>query len=427
MRGSSVKADGTSCQLIIHFILFRFALVSRSEMLNGLVVIFLILHFHSVHLCQNLSLSISPIHSWNFYSGQSQPANLSCSWFRPRSLRRDVVVVSLRAIEIDDNREHWSNELLFKQENDETIVADLQQRSWTFDGSLPLEILFRAKPPLSESNSLNIHRFLLDWIVVNRSVPLLCRSNQIWCYSSRKSLCIPREQNSSCLYSTRSLPCDTILIDDNEQGQVFVQSSPVQTRCYVIMPKDQRRIQLNLHQLAHLDVFIADGNDSFTRLSTLGEHPVRNHLAIISVQNPQEDSLFNLTWTSSPCPANAKPCREPFEKKCYTEKQRCDGSLGCHLSSPHSEFSFAGIWQCSSGDDELGCAPYICPNSFSCNSTSLDRPRCYPLAERCNGNPFCANQADEQLCSHWWCNAKNGTFLCKNLHCIYEMWTCDGQ
>ena len=34
---------------------------------------------------------------------------------------------------------------------------------------------------------------------------------------------------------------------------------------------------------------------------------------------------------------------------------------------------------------------------------------------------------DERFCSSWWCNSKNGTFLCQNQNCIYEVWVCDGQ
>ena len=384
-------------------------------MLNGIAVIFLLLHVRSLQSCENLSLSVSPISSWNFHSGDSQPANLSCSWLRPRTAALTEIVFSLRVIETDGNPHHWSNELLFRQENKSTlVVADFAQRSWTFDGSLPLEILFRAKAPFSRSNSLNIRRFLLDWREITRSSPLVCRSSEIWCLSpSRRQpgLCLPREHNSTCLYSTRSFPCDTILIGENERGALVVRPSPVHTQCFVILAKDPRdRIAVTVHQLAHLDVFVADGNQSATRLSALGEHPVRSDVLIVAVQNSREESEFNLTWSVSPCAPNARPCRETFLQQCYTEQERCDG-----------------IWQCSSGDDEVNCSPKICPDSFSCNSSVWDRPHCYPLVERCNGNAFCASHADEQGCSPWSCHSANGTFLCQNLRCIYEVWTCDGE
>lgn len=56
-----------------------------------------------------------------------------------------------------------------------------------------------------------------------------------------------------------------------------------------------------------------------------------------------------------------------------------------------------------------------------------DQPRCYTWFERCNGNPICPNHADEQNCTSWWCNANNGTFLCRKGTCIYESWRCDGR
>ena len=87
------------------------------------------------------------------------------------------------------------------------------------------------------------------------------------------------------------------------------------------------------------------------------------------------------------------------------------------------------MWDCISGDDELGCSPESCPTTFACNDRlrlPTDQPRCYTWSERCNGNAFCANRTDEKFCSNWWCNSNNGTFLCKNRNCIYETWVCDG-
>ncbi len=91
---------------------------------------------------------------------------------------------------------------------------------------------------------------------------------------------------------------------------------------------------------------------------------------------------------------------------------------------------FIGIWDCISGDDELGCFRASCPTTFACNDPlrlPSDQPRCYTWYERCNGNAFCANRTDERNCTNWWCNSNNGTFLCKNLNCIYETWVCDGK
>lgn len=43
-------------------------------------------------------------------------------------------------------------------------------------------------------------------------------------------------------------------------------------------------------------------------------------------------------------------------------------------------FSFKGIWDCISGDDELGCSQASCPTTFACNDPLVlpsDQPRCY--------------------------------------------------
>jgi hypothetical protein len=92
-------------------------------------------------------------------------------------------------------------------------------------------------------------------------------------------------------------------------------------------------------------------------------------------------------------------------------------------------FDCLGIWDCINGDDEFACLSHTCPAAFACNDslqTTMNQARCYTWSERCNGNPFCIDRTDEKFCSNHWCNSNNGTFLCRNLNCIFEVWRCDG-
>ncbi|CAF1252833.1 unnamed protein product, partial [Didymodactylos carnosus] len=169
--------------------------------------------------------------------------------------------------------------------------------------------------------------------------------------------------------------------------------------------------------------------------------------------------LVDVTYTQQICPDDKIPCGR-YETKCYSKYERCDGK-----------------WDCISGDDELGCSSEHCPTMFSCDGTrtAYQQPhglfgtqspaeisnenvnilgntankivdtsfssariqpqqqiqfptsqRCYTWSERCNGYAFCHDKSDEKMCTKWFCNSKNGTFLCQNLRCIYETWLCDG-
>ncbi|CAF0876011.1 unnamed protein product [Didymodactylos carnosus] len=162
--------------------------------------------------------------------------------------------------------------------------------------------------------------------------------------------------------------------------------------------------------------------------------------------------LVDIMYVQQLCPDEKIPCGR-YETKCYSKYERCDGK-----------------WDCISGDDELGCSSDHCPTTFACgvyqqphgsleiqsaleilndNANMLgntvnkivDIPfsssqtqqaqfppsqRCYTWSERCNGNAFCLDKSDEKMCTKWFCNSKNGTFLCQNFKCIYESWLCDG-
>ncbi|CAF2921148.1 unnamed protein product, partial [Rotaria sp. Silwood2] len=254
-------------------------------------------------------------------------------------------------------------------------------------------------------------------------------------------VCIPHEQNPQCSYSSN---CETIISYYKDYGEIIIDNSTLSDRqslCFIIITKEKHKIKLIINQYnfliqrPDLEFFVYDGSeqqnqilfssDMLTLKQTIQTR--ENHLATIIIRkrsienintvfiNPQyyvNNILFNITWLTSLCPYNQMLCSGHYETKCYTLKQRCDG-----------------IWDCISGDDELGCLPASCPTTFACNDpirVPSDQPRCYTWFERCNGNAFCVNRNDEKNCTNWWCNSNNGTFLCKNLNCIYETWVCDG-
>ncbi|CAF0779887.1 unnamed protein product [Adineta steineri] len=282
--------------------------------------------------------------------------------------------------------------------------------------------------------------------IVKPSNSLLCHSNEIWClpmtnHSNKidpKGVCIPHDQSSQCSYSSN---CETIISYYQTHGEISLDNSMLSNReslCLILIADEKHKIKLIinqykfLNQRPDLEFLVYDGSEQDNHLlissnSLLMKQIVQtnqNHIATIiirkhSKQNQnlpipirQNNILLNITWLTSLCPDDQMVCGGHYELKCYTNEQRCDG-----------------IWECISGDDEIGCFPASCPTTFACNDPlrlPSDQPRCYTWYERCNGNAFCANRTDERNCTNWWCNSNNGTFLCKNLNCIYETWVCDG-
>ncbi|CAF0850305.1 unnamed protein product [Adineta steineri] len=462
-----------------------------------ILIIFLLLK--STYSYWNVSyynLTFGHIENLNFYLGESQPNNISCSWLinnENKELIQSYYVISLRLIEIEYDHNQSSNELVLKTDSREIILNDINQRIYSIPSlSSKLEISFRPK---TQSISLNIHRFLLEYSHVNNynnnnnddfhclksgliipkqwkcnclyecllddysdeencpicsivkpSNSLLCHSNEIWClpmtnHSNKidpKGVCIPHDQSSQCSYSSN---CETIISYYQTHGEISLDNSMLSNReslCLILIADEKHKIKLIinqykfLNQRPDLEFLVYDGSEQDNHLlissnSLLMKQIVQtnqNHIATIiirkhSKQNQnlpipirQNNILLNITWLTSLCPDDQMVCGGHYELKCYTNEQRCDG-----------------IWECISGDDEIGCFPASCPTTFACNDPlrlPSDQPRCYTWYERCNGNAFCANRTDERNCTNWWCNSNNGTFLCKNLNCIYETWVCDG-
>ncbi|CAF1054023.1 unnamed protein product [Rotaria sp. Silwood1] len=530
--------------LIILILLFKYGITISS--LSDLI--------SSTNLCTTITIqnqSFGVIHSLNFYSGQSQPPNISCSWIinNSQTSKWSNYILSLRVIELENDPTHWSNELTFWSGSRQISIDDINKRTYVIStSSSSIQIYFRTKPPLLQTfnpyirTNLRIRRFLIEFIYINNDIitnknenyfrclssgifipkqwkcnciyecsyedysdedncslcsmyepsnSLLCQSNEIWClpnvsnslnddlieteydednwmishinYSRKidpKGVCIPHDEYQQCSYSTNVSNCERILAWRQDHGQILLNNLIIdkyQSLCFVIIAKEEYKIKLFINQYQFieqrpdLELIIYDGSEQQNQILLssnwlLNKEIIQtrqHHIATIIIRkrsiesisiitDPQHDDdvigyldtkksiqrrdtnliLLNITWLTSICPDDQKLCGGHFETKCYTKQQRCDG-----------------IWDCISGDDELGCSPESCPTTFACNDRlrlPSDQPRCFTWSERCNGNAFCANRTDEKFCSNWWCNSNNGTFLCKNLNCIYEIWVCDG-
>ena len=509
----------------------------------------------STNLCTNQTLnnlSFGVIHSLNFYSGQSQPPNTSCSWIITNSQLsiRSNYILSIRVIEIENDPTHWSNELSVWTGVKEISIDDINKRSFMISSSSSIQIYFRTRAPLLQTfnpyirTSLRIRRFLIEFIQFNNDLilnppnnyfqcstnkiliseqwkcnclseclnddrsdetdcplcsmyepsnSLLCQSNEIWClpspsksfnenlidteydeddwmqshiaYSRKidpKGVCVPHNEYQQCSHSTNKSICEKILAWRRDHGEILLDSyllNKYQSVCFVIIAKEEYKIKLILNQFqflqqrSDLELIIYDGSEYQNRIIASSNWLLKtdtiqtreNHVATIVIRkhsNPINDEqpidhdvlgylemnetnkirlrrrdtnliLLNVTWFTSICPDDQILCGGHFETKCYTKEQRCDGT-----------------WDCISGDDELGCSPESCPTTFACNDRlrlPSDQPRCFTWSERCDGNAICTNRTDEKFCTNWWCNSNNGTFLCKNLNCIYETWVCDGN
>ncbi|CAF3447637.1 unnamed protein product [Rotaria sp. Silwood1] len=466
---------------------------------NGIIII-LFLGFTLTNSCWNTiynNITYDHIENLNFYLGQSQTKNISCSWIinNEKQFNQSYYIISLRLIKLEINRTLWSNELILKTDNKQIILDNINQRIFFMPSSSAiLEIYFQTK---LQTNSLNIHRFLLEFIYINNNnnnndyfhciksgliIPkqwkcnclyecldddysdeedcplcpmiktsnsLLCRSNEIWCLPMTNEtnkidpngVCVPYEQNPQCSYSSK---CETLISYNQDHGEILLDNSTLSNRqslCFIIITKEKHKIKLIinqynfLNQRSDLEFLVYDGSEQQNLLllssdMSLPKQIIQTHeyhIATIIIRKRSKENLntiflnqlyesnnilLNITWLTSICSYNQMLCSGHYEIKCYSPKQRCDG-----------------IWDCISGDDELGCSQASCPTTFACNDpvrVPSDQPRCYPWFERCNGNAFCVNRIDEKNCTNWWCNSNNGTFLCRNLNCIYETWVCDG-
>jgi hypothetical protein len=143
------------------------------------------------------NVTFGHIENSNFYSGKSPPNNISCSWIinHDKQLSESYYIVSLRIIELENDRSLSPNELILKTDKKQIILDDINQRTFFIPSSSELQIYFRPKSSRSQTNSLNIHRFLLEFIHVNNN-----NYNNDYFRCSKSGLIIPKQWKCNCLY-----------------------------------------------------------------------------------------------------------------------------------------------------------------------------------------------------------------------------------
>ena len=165
--------------------------------------------FSDSNSCTNISINNSPfgvLHSFNYYSGQSQPPNTSCSWTIRNSLGSlgSNYIFSLRVVELENDPTHWSNELVFWTGNRQIPIDDIHNRTYVLSTSSSIQIFFRTKAPLLQTfnpyirTNLRIRRFLLEYIHVNNDLTILDNESPFSCLSTR--ILIPQQWKCNCLY-----------------------------------------------------------------------------------------------------------------------------------------------------------------------------------------------------------------------------------
>ncbi|KAM4536855.1 low-density lipoprotein receptor-related protein 10 [Odontesthes bonariensis] len=198
---------------------------------------------------------------------------------------------------------------------------------------------------------------------------------------------------------------------------------------WTLDPQDSRPLRLDLQQLVlgpgdRLTVYNKGGGKgeiikNITNTSNYKSVQVESHTGLLSLVYERLPGFvgtgFKATFhVGSYCP--------PWEGRCggaaggcFTQEQRCDGK-----------------WDCpDTGKDEEGCRGCN-QNQFACgvagqrtvaSSHYASRPVCYPVAERCNYQLYCADGSDERDCTI----CQPGTFHCDSDRCVFESWRCDGQ
>lgn len=160
---------------------------------HGIIFICIFL-FKSIHSCSNIQLNnqiFGHIENVNFYLGKSQPKNLSCSW-KIHNEKSSYYLISLRLIEVEYDKNLGLNELILKTDQKQFILNDTNQRVFYFP-STNLEISLRSISSKLQSNSLNIHRFFLEFVHINNN-----NDNYFRCRKS--GIIIPKQWKCNCLH-----------------------------------------------------------------------------------------------------------------------------------------------------------------------------------------------------------------------------------
>jgi hypothetical protein len=160
--------------------------------------------------CMNISISnisFGRIHSLNFFSGQSHPPNVSCSWIinHLQTSLWSNYILSLRVLELENDPTHWSNELSFWTGNRQISFDDINKRTYLIStSSSSLQIFFRTRPPLLQTfnpyirTNLRIRRFLIEFLRINNDLISNNNDNYFRCQSS--GILIPKQWRCNCIY-----------------------------------------------------------------------------------------------------------------------------------------------------------------------------------------------------------------------------------
>jgi len=187
-------------------------------------------------------------------------------------------------------------------------------------------------------------------LILFKTICLTSRLNSI----HFPGVCIPPGQKSRCSYSSN---CETIISYYQDYGEISLDNSILSNReslCFIIIANEKHKIKLILNQHnflnqhPDLELLVYDGSEQQNRLMTsstrllmrqtvqtnqhhiatiiIRKRSVGNQSSILPIeQSDMKNILLNITWLTSLCPDDQMVCGGHFEKKCYTNKQRCDG------------------------------------------------------------------------------------------------------
>ena len=168
---------------------------------HGIIVISFLL-FTSANSCWNTRLdnrTYGHIESLNFFLGEAQTENISCSWMiNNERLFQSYYIISLRIIQLENDPTVLSNELILQSDQEHIVLDDINQRTFYLPSSSALEIYYRTKSVKSKSNSLNIRRFLLEFIYIGNDIHIYNKQDYFHCLKS--GLIIPKRWKCNCLY-----------------------------------------------------------------------------------------------------------------------------------------------------------------------------------------------------------------------------------
>lgn len=325
------------------------------------IVLLLFLTVRDTSACANLTwLDLSTfgfVQSGIYLSGQSDRRNLSCQW-QITDVNASDWMISIRSLNVELDRQSWTNELIFHSNGHDFLVNDYNQRTFFFPSTSHLQIDFPSKSPHSLSTTLNVQRFLLEFSrvpshhgddfhcqksdliiprqwrcnclhecgsddfsdeddcplceLIQSSNNLLCHSNETWCLptsSSSSGVCLSSQlPTPTCSYQ---IQCESVVTYAQDHGELLVKNSFLADRsslCFVLMTKDKHQLELMVQQYDFLyqhpswEYLIYDGDQQRSQILTsskifLTKQLVQtrgNHLATIVLRKRFPENVHEL-------------------------------------------------------------------------------------------------------------------------------------